>query len=470
VTDAPAKLGPYEIRREIGSGGMGVVYEGWDARLNRRVAVKTLWQYLAQRPDARERFLREARAAAAVSHPNVTQIYDIGEEGGVVYFAMEYLDAPSLQQVLAEQGPLAPSRVAAIARQAALGLRAAAERGIIHRDVKPSNLVLAGDGTVKVTDFGLAKQVLVDGNLTLEGQTIGTPKYLSPEQASGRAVDARSDIYSLGVTMYEMVCGRPPFDGATPMEIMLKHVRDPVPPLQTAQPAVPRPLAALIHRMLAKHVATRPQSYDELIGILDRMDGAGPTHATASTQRMPRVEPSAAPPSVPRTSFAARLFVLALLGVGAVVAGAVIVRSVSSGRPTDRSAAAAPAETPEVTTAPETTPTSGSLPGVPSGAADFVRPAAADPGAVLEIVDTRHEFTDDGRMIVTGSVTNTGTSRATRTRVRISLTDPTGAVLTSTEVFVHPERIATGENGHFEAVFPEPRHDVQIVFELAWVS
>jgi len=449
---------------------MGVVYEGWDARLNRRVAVKTLWQSLAQRAEARERFLREARAAAAVSHPNVTQIYDIGEEDGVVYFAMEYLDAPSLQHVLSEQGPLPPSRVTAIARQAALGLKAAADRGIIHRDVKPSNLVLASDGTVKVTDFGLAKQALVDGDLTLEGQTIGTPKYLSPEQASGGAVDARSDIYSLGVTMYEMVCGRPPFDGATPMEIMLKHVRDPVPPLQQAQPAAPRPVVAVIQRMLAKHPAARPQSYDELIQMLDRIAETSPVEAAVATVRMPQIAPSIEPAARTATSSAGRLFVLALLALLGVGAGGMVVRSLSGTRvERHRDAGARPA-LPAPEPVLETTPASGVAPTYPPPSALIERLPASGEGAVLEIVDTRHEFTEDGRMVVSGSVTNTGTSRAMRTKVRISLTDTAGAVLNSTEVFVHPEHIPKGQQGRFEAVFPDPLQNVKIVFELNWIS
>jgi serine/threonine protein kinase len=468
----PHKLGPYEIRREIGSGGMGVVYEGWDARLARRVAVKTLWPALAQRAEARERFLREARAAAAVSHPNVTQIYDIGEEDGVVYFAMEFLDAPSLQQSLAEERTLAPRRIVAIARQAALGLKAAAERGIVHRDVKPSNLVLVRDGTVKVTDFGLAKQSLVDGDLTLEGQTIGTPKYLSPEQASGGAVDVRSDIYSLGVTMYEMLAGRPPFDGATPMEIMLKHVREPIPPLQQVLPSAPRALAALIQSMLSKQPAARPQSYDELIRSLDRIAEPDPAHAAARTLYMPRVASSVqAPVPAPARSsgFAGRLFAVVLVGIGLAVGLGLVLRSISSarGEPVDR-----PATSQLGRPAEASRPVDPAVP-APAPASDTAileRLPASEPDAELRIVDTRHEFTADGRMIVTGSIENTGSALATRTKVRISLTDTSGAVLTTTDVVVQPERISSGERGHFEAVFRDPGQNVQILFELNWVS
>ena len=469
----PQKLGPYEIRREIGSGGMGVVYEGWDARLARRVAVKTLWPALAQRAEARERFLREARAAAAVSHPNVTQIYDIGEEDGVVYFAMEFLDAPSLQQMLAEERTLAPRRILAIARQAALGLKAAAERGIVHRDVKPSNLVLTGDGTVKVMDFGLAKQSLVDCDLTLEGQTIGTPKYLSPEQASGGAVDVRSDIYSLGVKMYEMLAGRPPFDGATPMEIMLKHVREPIPALPLTQPGAPRQLASLIQRMLAKQPAARPQSYDEVILALERIADPDPAHAGARTVYMAHVAQAGTAPPAATSGFAGRLFALVLIGIVLAVGAGLLLRPSRSSASPERVALDGPAgpaglESAAGASVAEREP--GPAPTAVPEAAPLEHLPAREPGAELRIVDTRHEFTTDGRMIVTGAIENTGSALATRTKVRISLTDSAGAVLTTTEVLVQPERISSGEQARFEAVFRDPGENVQILFELNWAS
>ena len=468
MSTMPEKMGPYEIRREIGSGGMGVVYEGWDARLNRRVAVKTLWPAFAQRPEARERFLREARAAAAISHPNVTQIYDIGEEGGQVYFAMEFLEARSLQQILEDQSRLPADRAIDITRQTARGLKAAAEVGIIHRDVKPSNLVFNNDGVLKVTDFGLAKHVLGDTDLTLDGQTIGTPKYVSPEQASGGHVDARSDIYSLGATLYEMVAGRAPFDGSTPMEVMLKHVREPLPPVQTVNPAVPRNLTGLIHSMLSKQPGARPQSYDDLLSMLDRVESGktipGTTsNATIKIDTVPAVILSEAKP---KPNFAGRLFLFAGIGMAVVVVGGLIFQSTNEEpehptppTPVSMDATASPLDVRLIDSpSPESPPV-----------IELQQPAEGG-GAVLEIVDAKHEITEDGRMIVTGEVTNSGDSRATNTKVRISLTDRSGELVNSTEVFVTPERLSEGDNGRFEAVFPDPEQNVRIVFELNWIS
>jgi hypothetical protein len=478
VSELPKQMGPYQIRREIGSGGMGVVYEGGDARLNRRVAVKTLWPALAQRDEARERFLREARAAAAVSHPNVTQIYDIGEQDGRVYFAMELLEAKSLQEVLREEGTLPAERAISVVRQAALGLKAASERGIIHRDIKPSNLVFNTAGTLKITDFGLAKQILADKDLTMDGQTIGTPKYVSPEQASGRTVDARSDIYSLGATLYEMVTGQPPFNGSTPMEVMLKHVKEPVPPIQQINPAVPRSLAILAHRMLSKQPGARPQSHDELLALLDRVaDGdltAGATNV--GTVQIPTVPAVVLAEAKVKPNFAGRLFGFTLLALVVVIVGALAIKSIGNSSETTDSplpvagltgstgggfgtASASPAEE---------RPVLG--PATPPGSPVLLQQPVEGGGAVLEIVDARHEITEDGRLIVTGQVSNTGTSKAMNTKVRISLTDDRGNLVTATEVFVTPQRLVQGEDGKFEAVFPDPEQNVKIVFELNWIS
>lgn len=470
-------MGPYEIRCEIGSGGMGVVYEGWDARLNRRVALKTLWPVLAQRPEARERFLREARAAASVSHPNVTQIYDIGEEGGQVYFAMEYLEANSLQEILEEKGCLSFERAIDIARQAARGLKAAADVGIIHRDVKPSNLVFNSEGVLKVTDFGLAKHVMADKDLTLDGQTIGTPKYVSPEQASGGQVDARSDIYSLGATLYEMVAGRPPFEGSTPMEVMLKHVRDPLPPVQTVNPAAPRQLAGLIHSMLSKQPGARPQSYEHLLEMLDRVEAGKTIPGTTSnaTVKIDTVPAVILAEAKPRASFAGRLFLFAAVGLALVVVVGLIVQSFQQQAPVQDPSPVTVDASPPAPVEPD--PATRSLDirsiGPPSsGASSLVEHAlpAEGGGAILEIVDASHQVTEDGRMIVTGEVTNSGDSRATNTKVRISLTDSSGELVNSAEVFVTPGGLSEGDRGQFEAVFPDPAQNVRIVFELNWIS
>jgi hypothetical protein len=407
----------------------------------------------------------------------VTQIYDIGEEDGQVYFAMELLEARSLEQIVQEEGCLSAERAIDVVRQAARGLRAAAEAGIVHRDVKPSNLVFNNEGVLKVTDFGLAKQVLADRDLTLDGQTIGTPKYVSPEQASGKPVDARSDIYSLGATLYEMVAGKPPFEGSTPMEVMLKHVREPVPPVQTVNPRVPRELTSLIHAMLSKQPGARPQSYDRLLEMLDRVD-AGKTipgissNATVKIDTIPTVILAEAKP---RSSFAGKLFGSVAAGLALVVVVGLVVRNATE-TPEDPAPGPIRVDSGRVPTAGDDAATqrvgtrhAGPI-GQPLPSIVELQQPATGAGAVLEIVDAKHYITEDGRMIVTGEVTNTGDARATNTKVRISLTDEDGDLVNSTEVFVTPERLSQGDSGQFEAVFPDPRQNVRIVFELNWIS
>ncbi|NIP82509.1 MAG: protein kinase, partial [Gemmatimonadetes bacterium] len=256
---------------------MGVVYLGWDPRLGRPVAVKTLRPERVQDINARDRFLEEARAVAAISHPNVTQIHDIGEQDGSIWFAMEYLEGIALDRMLAEQGPLTAERAVDLVRQAACGLEAAAERGIIHRDIKPGNLVLSADGKLKVTDFGLAKRTAGDTAVTSSTVFIGTPDYIAPERAAGEPVDLRSDIYSLGATLYELVTGQPPFSGPNPVAVISKHLRDPVPPPREIRSGLSYPLNLLILRMLSKDPAARPQDYAELVRQLDRLPVETPT-------------------------------------------------------------------------------------------------------------------------------------------------------------------------------------------------
>ncbi len=470
MENVPKKLGPYEIRGKIGSGGMGIVYLGWDARLNRQVAIKTLWPALAENGEARERFLREARAAAAISHPNVTQIYDIGEDDGRVYFAMEYLEGETLQQMLIRQGCIAADEAISLGRQAALGLKAAAERGIIHRDIKPGNLVLTNGGTLKVTDFGLAKQQVGDSNLTMEGQFIGTPDYISPEQAQGSALDARSDIYSLGATLFEMLGGRPPFVGATPVSVVVQHLREPVPSLRHSNPDVPVPLAALIQRMLAKRPGTRPQTYDELIAQLDRIESR--ESPVAALEAVPPVSVVA---DEGESGFAGRLFVFAFVALVLVVGVGTLVgrqkpemhRSVEE--PTAGPAASA--------SGVEPASPAQSRPGPNSSGATREAPSISplkrmfqSGQAQLEFIDAAQEITEDGRLRVSGAVTNIGDGTATGIKVRVALTDEVNQVLESTEVPVSPSRLTSGESGSYEVFFSRPPGRVQVRLEMNWFS
>ena len=461
VADNPARLGPYQILAKIGAGGMGVVYKGWHDRLGRHVAIKTLWPHYARDAEARARFVREARAAAALSHPNVTQIYDIGEQGGEVYFAMELLEGQSLQDLIAERRRLPPAEAIGLTRQAAAGLKAAADRGIIHRDIKPSNLVLSRDGVLKITDFGLAKSAGGDNSLTASGQMLGTPNYMAPEQAQRGTTDHRSDIYALGATLYEMVGGQPPFQGPTAMSVVMKHVSEPVPSPRQLNPGVPAPLAGLIQRMLAKRPEGRPQTWDELLRELDRL--ADPR----------RSAPKAAPAPVPEPAAATRPFpmVLGALALLALLGGWVLLKD-SEPQPLQARRLPSPAETgaegplratgsvafPKAETASE--PASSIMQRL-SGAA-----ARAD----LQIKEKGHEMLADGRVKVAGVVTNAGGGRAGGSRIRIVLADPSGRVLDSAEVDLRPAVIAPGEDATFEATFRDPGQDVQIQLELNWTS
>ena len=192
-SDRPERFGPYRVEDRIGAGGMGVVYRALDEALQRQVALKTLLPALAADPEFVARFKREAQSAAALNHPNITQIYTIGQEGSVPFFAMELIRGRSLEAILREKGAIPAAEAAGYVLQAAKGLRHAAQKKLIHRDIKPSNLMLTEDGVVKITDFGLAKAARSETQLTATGEILGSPGYISPEQASGAALDARSD-------------------------------------------------------------------------------------------------------------------------------------------------------------------------------------------------------------------------------------------------------------------------------------
>jgi serine/threonine-protein kinase len=264
----------YRIREPLGSGAMGEVYLAEDDGLRRKVALKILSDHHRDNAELRARFAREARAAAAVSHPNVVQVYTIGEFDGRPWFAMEYLTGRDLGTIVKREGTLGSLQVVTVALDAARGLEAAAAAGLIHRDVKPANLVRLDNGVVKVTDFGLVKPVS-DAALTAAGVVVGTPDYIAPEQARGEAIDARVDIYALGCTMYYLLVGRAPFRRGNPEEdkylkVVARHLKEPAPDVRQARPDVDGELAALIVTMMAKDAAARP-SYAELVDKLERI-------------------------------------------------------------------------------------------------------------------------------------------------------------------------------------------------------
>ena len=216
----------YELTHLIARGGMAQVYRARDRLLDRPVAIKVLFPELSVDRAFVERFRREAQAAANLSHPNIVPVFDWGEDGGTYFIVMEFIDGQPLSAVLRATGPMPADRVADIGSHVAAALAYAHRHGVVHRDVKPGNVLITDDGLVKVTDFGIARAVNTEESLTQTGAVMGTATYFSPEQAEGIGVDSRSDIYSLGVVLYEMVAGRPPFLGESPVAVASKHVRD----------------------------------------------------------------------------------------------------------------------------------------------------------------------------------------------------------------------------------------------------
>lgn len=292
------RLGPYRILGHLGSGGMGEVYRAHDEALARDVALKTIHRSLGQDGEFVRRFRAEAQAVARTSHPNLVQVFYCGEEQGTLFFGMEFVAGPSLADRLRTGGPLPWAEATGFALQAARGLAAAAAAGVVHRDVKPENLLLAPDGTVKVADFGLAKQV-ADAGVTATGVIVGTPRYLSPEQAQGEVADFRSDIYSLGATLFHLIAGRPVFDGPSALKVCMKHIQEAPPELSSAAPGVPPAISRLVSRMLAKRRDDRHPSYAALIAEMEAILGEAKGAATE------RLVPAAAaaptpPPPAPR--------------------------------------------------------------------------------------------------------------------------------------------------------------------------
>jgi uncharacterized RDD family membrane protein YckC len=263
------RLKHFEVVRQLGRGGMGTVYYGNDTSLERPVAIKVLAPELAFDPDVVARFEREARAQARLRHPNVAQIYFIGEDRGFHFFVMEYLEGPGLDSLLARPEPLPWAKALEYTIAAARGLRAASAQGFVHRDVKPSNLMLDREAGIKILDFGLVKSMHGDSQLTRDGAIIGSPLYMSPEQGRGGVVDLRSDIYSLGCALYHMLCGQPPFSGPSPVGVISMHVTDKATPVRVANPNVPEVLARIVERMMAKEPAARFANYDDLLAALE---------------------------------------------------------------------------------------------------------------------------------------------------------------------------------------------------------
>lgn len=262
----PTRLKQYKVLHKLGQGGMGWVLLAEDTQLARRVALKVMRKQHAAEEDSRQRFLREARAAAALKHDHIITIYQVGEDRGVPFLAMELLEGGTLQQRLEYPKPLSIGAAVRIAREIAEGLRHAHERGVVHRDIKPANIWLESPkGRVKILDFGLARHRDTKSGLTQQGEIVGTPHYMAPEQARGKAIDPRTDLFSLGCILYRMTTGKLPFAGETLLATLTAIAVDMPTPVRDLNPLIPPALADLIWRLLAKEPADRPASAAEVI-------------------------------------------------------------------------------------------------------------------------------------------------------------------------------------------------------------
>jgi serine/threonine-protein kinase len=272
--------GRYQLVEALATGGMGTVWVAQDAVLSRRVAVKILRTDLAADPNFRERFRREAVAAGALSHPGIVAVFDAGEDHGVVYLVMEFIDGPSLRQQLDQRGPPTWPVAARITHDIALALAAAHAHGVVHRDIKPANILLASGALPKVADFGIAKTAGVSADLTHSGMVVGSARYLAPEQVHGEPADARTDIYAIGLLLYELLTGRLPFHGETETQIALAR-------LTTAPAALPATVPTSLARVVEQCLAVAPSSRYQTANLL-----AEDLHSALQPPSPPRAVPA----------------------------------------------------------------------------------------------------------------------------------------------------------------------------------
>lgn len=264
--------GRYELIEKIGEGGMAIVYKGKDRFLNRYVAIKILRPEFIKDEKFIENFRKESQAAAGLSHPNIVNVYDVGEEGNIHFIVMELIDGKSLSQVIEEEGRLDYKEAISITKQVASALSLAHSNQIIHRDVKPHNILITSSGTAKLADFGIAMAVSKESIAEGKEKIMGSVHYFSPEQARGAYVDERSDIYSLGIVLYEMLTGKVPFDGDNPISIALMHINDEIPPVSKEVAGIPPQLEKIIEKATDKYQTNRYASADEMIEDLDNID------------------------------------------------------------------------------------------------------------------------------------------------------------------------------------------------------
>jgi len=330
--------GRFEILELIGKGGMSSVFKAHDRLLDRIVAIKVLHPHFTADEEYVERFRREARAVAQLSHPNIVTVIDRGEDAGRQYIVFEYVEGENLKQLLERTGPMPVHEALDMALQMARALSFAHGRGLIHRDVKPQNVLLNAEGQAKMTDFGIARSVDVQG-VTITGTVLGTSEYIAPEQARGQQVDAQTDVYSLGVVLYELLTGSVPYDGDNFVTVALRHVNEPVPSVLERRPDAPPRLALAVEQAMAKSPDERYESMDELVGELDNcLAELDPSSEDATMiARRPMATRQQQRPRRKRRRLGALWPIAAVLGVLAVAAlaalGALALRDDGSNTP-----------------------------------------------------------------------------------------------------------------------------------------
>jgi len=314
----------YEVEELVGTGGMSSVYRAHDRLLDRTVALKVMHQHYGSDPEYVERFRREARSVASLSHPNVVTVIDRGEHDGRQFIVFEYVDGENLKQLIQRRGPAPVGTALELAIQIAQALSFAHQQGLVHRDVKPQNVLLNGDGRAKVTDFGIARSLDVKHGMTQTGTVLGTSDYIAPEQAQGRDVDEHTDVYSLGILLYELLTGSVPFSGDNFVAVAMRHINDPPPLIRDARPEVPPRVEAAVLRALAKDPRDRFPSMAAFCAELEQ--------CVAELHGATQVLPGRVPPLPPRTrrrrasAWPVVLVLLALLAAGAI-AGYLLLRS-----------------------------------------------------------------------------------------------------------------------------------------------
>jgi serine/threonine protein kinase len=319
--DEIGRLGSFRVLRVLGEGGMGLVLEAEDVALQRRIALKVMRPEIAARSEGRQRFLREARTAAGLSHDHIVPIYQVGEEKGVLFIAMPLLAGEALEDRLRREGALSISEILRIGRETAEGLAVAHAAGLVHRDLKPSNLWLeAPTGRVKILDFGLARSLESEGNLTDPGVVVGTPAYMAPEQAKGEPLDGRSDLFSLGCVLHRMMTGSPAFQGKTHGAVLLAVMSEAPSPPHVRRPDVPRTLSDLIMQLLAKAPAGRPPSASAVTAALRALETATTAPGTSPAPAAPLSPPGAPAPAWQRWRIPLGLTVLGVFLVAGLLA------------------------------------------------------------------------------------------------------------------------------------------------------